>query len=198
MKLLICTPGRTGSGVMAKFLHKLGKFKFTEKGTTWVHTALNSGYEDSDIFSPHTKFKPAGYESLKKYIKKFAYADVVKDPRFTNSFNKELMILKAWYEVYPGVSSLFLYRKPIQVVHSHNWPVNDKNLADVEHRLSQFVLLSLSMNRKFGILLYPNWLEEYDSVYKILQDLDMKFDYEHGKKVFNEVVDLSMVHSTSQ
>lgn len=193
MKLLICTPARSGSGIMSKFIHKLG-YKFADKAIGWVE-GLDSGYEDSDVFSKHREFTPDKYEELKNHVRQFDNVDIVKDPRLINLHNNECMILKAWYEVYPSVKSLFLYRRPYQIPCSFNRDVTEDEVNNIRKKLDKFITLSLSMNHKFNILLFPEWLENYDLVYQSLNQLDIEFDYKNGKKIFDELIDINMVHT---
>jgi hypothetical protein len=192
MKLLICTPGRSGSGIMSKFIHRLG-YKFADKAIGWVE-GLDSGYEDKDVWSKHHEFTPDKYEELKNHIKQFEYVDVVKDPRLINLFDNECMILKAWYEVYPDVKSLFLYRRPYQIPCSFNRQVTEDEVGNIRKKLDKFITLSLSMNHKFNILLFPEWLENYDLVYQSLNQLGIEFGYESGKKIFDGLIYVNMVH----
>ena len=193
MKLLVCTPGRSGSGAMMKFLHNLCKFRLTEKSIGWCKP-LNSGYEDPDIFKAHEAFDHRKLKEFKNHIYKFKDTDIIKDPRFLNIINNEVSILKAWYEVYPDVSSLLLYRKPIQIISSFNHSVTDEQINGVHKKLNEYLLLTLSRKRNYGILLYPDWLEDYDLVYETLNRLNIEFDKDEGRRVFKQVVDLSMVH----
>jgi len=125
--------------------------------------------------------------------------DAIKDPRFM--WHPD--IIETWYKVRgKDIKVLILHREFEEVILSRlkaGWkdgdPKRRKNINELKIDFAEFMTRILKLGIAYSILYYPNFLKEYDSVYKALSHLDINFDKEEGKSIWSDLVNMDFVSS---
>lgn len=196
--LIITGPGRSGTSVLALFCRKLG----FEPGGAW-YTNIDAGLEDEQIVRMNDEMlheiTRAGraVKTLEKYgstIRNLPHT-VVKDPRFT--FNPGL--IRAWRSVRDDLTVLVTYRNPEHTIKSRKrlpglMHRNQKKPDIIRRDFANFIEVLLEQKIDFRLLLFPQFLQEYDRVYATLMELGLSFEKEEGARIWKDLVDPQKVH----
>jgi hypothetical protein len=197
--LLITGPGRSGTSVLALFCQAMGY----EPGGAW-HESVDAGLEYPRVVQINDALNRAlretgdAAEALAEHRAEMRALDfkVVKDPRFTFHPGN----LRAWHLVRPDLSVLLTYRKPEHCLASRqrnakSLMVKDRTQADnIRRDLANTLEVLLELDIPYRLLLFPQFLDQYDRVRAAFEDLGLPIDPETGATTWNRVVNRDKVH----
>jgi len=197
--LVITGPGRSGTSVLGQFCLKMG----FNPGGEWCE-AIDAGMEHprvatiNDAIYREARTTGSVTQSLATYRNEMVSLDlaVVKDPRFTY----HPKILNAWISVRSDITVLLTYRNPEQSIASRK---RHKRFLFIKHKarpealkcdMADSIELLLDNEVPYSVLLFPNFLNQYEKVYTALTQLGLRFDRDAGELVWTSLVDDSRVH----
>lgn len=197
--IIITGPGRSGTSVLAQFCLQMGY----HPGGSW-YDCVDAGLEHPRVAAIndalyHEATKTGKVEqTLAQYREEMRSLDlaVVKDPRFT--FHPA--ILRAWRSVRTDLKVLMTYRTPEHSLasrkrHARNLLHKDKAHPDILRRdFANVIETMLDQEIAFAMLLFPNFLNQYQKVYEAFRALGMEFDYAEGQAAWNSLVNMEKVH----
>lgn len=193
-KLLISGFARSGTSVLAMFLHKLGY----DTGGEW-NFELNAGYEDEQTQKIVTTFQsnPLSEELILFLEKEIEKVDniVVKHPRFL--MNPE--IIRIWKNIHPKISVLVTYREPIYALESKKSCGNlgyytNFSPTELDIKFKEFINVLINLRIKHHILYFPDFLLDYNKVYHSISALGIHIDKYKGMDIWQTIVNLEKVH----
>jgi len=195
--LIITGLGRCGTSVMTLFLKNMG---YNVGRCGWYEEA-RAGMEDwytvyiNNAIFTHVRAGNFDIEQFGKSIKKIQ-ADVIKDPRFTWCPEN----IRTWWHFRKDFKLLILHRRiehclksRQELIADYHDPKRGNNLTEFKTDFADFLTEALLLHIPYKIIIYPEFLTEYEKVYDALQELDILFDKEKGIKVWNETIDLNLV-----
>jgi hypothetical protein len=197
--IVITGPGRSGTSVLAQFCLKMGH----DPGGSW-HDCVDAGMEHprvaaiNDALFLEVMRTGTVQKTLDAHREEMRSLDlvVVKDPRF--SFHPA--ILRAWHSVRSDLKVLMTYRTP-----EHSIASRKRHARDLVHKhkahpdvlrcdFANGIETMLDLELPFAILLFPNFLTQYQHVYAAFDMLGMPFDHAEGQEVWNTLVNMEKVH----
>ena len=187
--LVITGSGRCGTSVLARFCHNMGY----ATGGSWNHE-VNAGMEDSKFVETNEAIHRGEIsENVKTYTDRFSKL-VVKDPRFMRA-----SVVKYWAKRRPDLRLIVCVRDMESVIASFSdSKFNDgDHLAWVTNRTHEMMLAYVEIGRHqvpVRFLAFPSFLDEYKTVYDLLNWAGLSIDYNRGEIAWNGLVDKDMVH----
>lgn len=193
--LIVTGTGRSGTSLIAAWLKKCGVLK---NEAEWI-PQFNAGFDNEEVGrinkaiwlgnDPYYHTVEAQTTAIKNVKEK-----VVKDTNFFYGF-----VADTWVNARTDIKFLICLRKFSAV---HKSRLNVKQLLqarkpeDLETDFGKFLSKLVFNKIPFEIICFPDFMDEYDTVYKKVKELDPKLDisYETGKKIWKEVVDKTLVH----
>jgi hypothetical protein len=121
---------------------------------------------------------------------------VAKDPRFT--FHPE--VLRAWRSVRDDLDVLMTYRNPEHCIASRRRRARflmdrrSRYPDTVRCQIADSIETLLDLQTRFQLLLFPNFLDQFDRVYDAFQALGLSMDRDRAHHVWADVVDREKVH----
>jgi len=193
--LIVTGTGRSGTSLIALWLQKCGVLEYE---ANWIEQ-WNAGLEPTDVSRVNGAIwigNDPAYQSIPaqtEAIKAFEYK-IIKDPKFFYG-----NVLNTWLSVRKDMKFLICLRKFSAVYKSR---LSAKQLAmarkpeELENDLGRFVSQLVFNQIPFEFVCFPEFLDEYDTIYKKLKSLqpDLDINYHTGKKIWNSLVDKSNVH----
>ncbi len=197
--LIITGPGRSGTSVLARFCESLGY----QPGGEWCDE-IDAGLEHPRVAAINdAMFREARttgriVDALAANRAEIASLDlqVIKDPRFTY----HPLILRSWRQVRPDLTVLLTYRNPELSIASrkrHREHLFIKHKARPETLkcdLADSIEVLLDCEIPHAMLLFPNFLKQYDRVHRTLTDLGLSFSEREGRAEWDRIVDEKRVH----
>ena len=192
--LVITAMGRSGTSLMAKYSTLLG----FSTGGRW-NQRINAGYEKLSIVRLNEFIRDHGGDpgfdaTIEKRIRRIGKR-VIKDPRFV-SFDH---VLRHWTACRKQMKVIHLTRDSECIMQSyktsfkHTDPRSRKE--DIDNYLKRFREEVQQLDVPMVELNYPDYLDQYDEVYKALHDFgELEFEYDKGKALWDHVVDKKLVH----
>ena len=195
MKRMIITGfARSGTSLLAKFLTEIGY----DLGGFWQEE-INAGYEDEGFSKIITTYQMNAFTEdlilhIENEIKKLDKI-VVKHPRVL--FNPEF--LRIWNYIYPDTSILVTYREPYHALQSKHSGGNigyfsNLSPSELDKKFNVFIDILIQLRMKHHILYFPDFITDYDKIYHSIHALGLRFDKDHGRNIWNRIVDLNKVH----
>ena len=186
--------GRTGTSFLAKFLQEMGLITY-EHGYS---EEVNAGIEPLDVTAINNGLLEGtlDLQQAKPLIENIHYP-IIKDPRFLYGD-----ILTQWLSVRKDLKFLVLLRNPTEIYlsrkeflkkveGSERWVLTPIQLSEA---FEKFIETCVKNEVYPRFLHFPQFLDSYSLVWLQLTALGIKVDLEHGKKVWNLLVDKSKVH----
>lgn len=197
--LVITGPGRSGTSMLGQFCASVG----FNPGGEWCNE-IDAGLEHprvaaiNDAMYREARNTGAVWDTLDRYRDEIMALElaVIKDPRFTY----HPAIIRAWSSIRPDLSVLFTYRNPEQSIASRK---RHKKYLFVKHKakpealkcdMADSIEAMLDCGVPFSLLLFPNFITQYDAVYTVLTELGLDFNRETGREQWNAIADESRVH----
>ena len=192
--LLITGFARSGTSLLAKFLHSLGY----DTGGGW-DSENNCGYEDEQFQKICTTFQMNSFTEdlilfLENEIRKVDKI-VMKHPRLI--LNPKL--LKIWTYIKPDLSILITYREPIYAIQSKNKITNlgyynNFSPSELDIKFHEFISQLIHLRIKHKIIYFPNFIYDYEEVYHSISSLGIHIDKDKGRSIWHSIVDPNLVH----
>lgn len=193
-RMIITGFARSGTSVITQFLNIMGY----DTGGIW-NSELNAGFEDEQFQKVLTTFQMNAQtedlilfliEEIKKIDK-----NVVKHPRVI--FNPEFM--RIWTLVYPETSVLVTYREPFHALQSKNKHGNhgyftNFSSSELDNKFHTFIDILVHLRIKHHILYFPDFLSDYNKVYHSISALGIHIDKDKGRNIWNNLIDVNLVH----
>ena len=204
--VIIAGTGRCGTSVLAQFYANMG---FNIGRGSWDEDA-RGGLED-----PLTGYMLA-YHYWNDFIDegKLMYSlskmrfDVVKDPRFLDKptivkylklhFKDKLKVIILLRDMRAVVASRrHMSRLPnVRLLTTHNEQEAESAVFDVRNLYQQyynFVMEMITWDVDFVELVYPDFLTNYKHIYQVSKGFGLEFNIDHGKKEWDNLVDMAKV-----
>jgi hypothetical protein len=123
---------------------------------------------------------------------------VIKDPRLT--WHPD--IVEAWWSVRNDLKFLICHRDIESVMKSRE--VLPKEFADLKNRslleykgdFADFFTRVLKLKIPYETLFFPDFLQDFQSTYEVLEKVGLHFDYASGKKVWDNLIDKTLLKET--
>jgi len=197
--LIITGPGRSGTSVLALFCKNMGY----DPGGEW-YDAVDAGLENERVVKINDALRRDAREtggveqSLRMHAEEMRNlrVAVVKDPRFT----LHPAVLCAWRSVRDDISVLITYRTPEDCVASHQRRADyvmerrGKQADDIRRQMADSIENLLRLEIPFEMLLFPDFLGQFNRVCSHLRSLGLDLDPERAHRVWSDVVDRDKVH----
>jgi len=214
--LIISGLGRTGTSLCALLLqeygYKLGPVHWYDKvnaGMEWGAAYNLTEYMwdeflkldknvNLDEMAPGKFWKDKTYREAINSIDKlenFDKIDLIKDPRIT--WHPKLITL--WYEARSDLKLLICHRKPEHILKSRQKSLRDPKSArmgDVNiYKIDfcDFFTEVLRIGIPYEIIYFPKFLNEFDDLFRKLNNLGYCQDKKKFKDIFNKIVDKNKV-----
>ena len=200
--LIITGLGKTGTSMIARFCYLIGY----DLGTTsWDNREMSlCGMEhpvsmdiNNSIMGKITKQTDKEIEIKIKSIKN----QVIKDPRFTRRRGK---IVKTWHKIRKDFKFIILNRDYSAMadrsIYTQSIPnpekIFDKNklIEQNKKRFDTFLNVINKLKIPYKIIIFPDFLDQYNLIYEYLHWGGLKFDYNKGELIWNQWADKSKVH----
>lgn len=192
--LIVTGTGRSGTSVMARFLHEAGY----DCGSTQWFPRVNAGYEygpANDLNRAIAQDAERGTLVPDRYFEtiRAVRLDVVKAPSF--HFHRE--IARTWVAARDDLAFLVLLREIPQVIRSleanpeHFWNWHGRPSL-VYRKICELWLELTRLGVPFRSLAFPDFLHRWDSVAATLSELGLPVDSRRG--LWASLVDPEKVH----
>jgi hypothetical protein len=206
--VVVAGTDRSGTGVMAKFLHSAG---LKVANARWSRRT-RSGFEVPEIrFYNHklaielqrgVGWKDAYYHlKLKQEIDKLKANNIalIKDVFII----RHAEIIRVWHHLIPEMKVLFLYRKPEDIIKSRKAyerqikkvikgnMTSTKAIDTIRENIISFKTSLKELDIPHKIFIYPQYLLNYEKVRLALKSLEIKGSF--SKKLWDKTIDLNMV-----
>jgi hypothetical protein len=215
--VIITGLGRCGTSILTKYFKELG---FGLGRNVHWHEQVRAGYELSTFYSLvddlYQRYCKKGlpinlddkclgdYWKGNTYRKAFdkvdkddrqGYIDLVKDPRIT--WHPD--IIEALWEVRRDIKLIICHRKVELIYNSrkslpiqYDDPKPRKELNEYKIDFCDFYTKVLELNIPHEIIMFPYFLRDFNVMYNKLKVI-LPHDFESGKKVFDKIVDGSLL-----
>ena len=210
--IIITGLGRCGTSILTKYLGRVG-FALG-RNVNW-HEIVRAGLELStayaitdnmnhyflklgkpiDLNAPsHGDYWNCTYKEAILNVDKDerqGKVDVFKDPRLT--WNPDL--IKAWWSVRQDFKLIICHRKIEDVYKSRKSlpPQYDdpKRIELDEYKIdfADFITEVLELKIPYKFLFFPQFLFEFEHVWKTLQEIGLEHSFEDGKKIWDEIIE---------
>ena len=207
--IVITGVGRCGTSATAAFFKNMGY----RIGAADFNPYRRGGYEDLHTVSINNiiyRLEEGGLLNEENKLKvesallSVADRDIVKDPRFTWSPT----ILQLWYRIYPHMKLLICTRHFHDSVRSRKlvskehpgirWRHKSMSAEQLRDDYFTFMLEVYHLKIPYSMLDYPNFLKEYDNFVEVCRHIGLEWDYDKGRKTWDETIDTSMIHEFTE
>lgn len=195
--LIITGNGRSGTTVIASFLHRLN---FINAGNDWMHGTKRGGAEAgwvNNIIKSFNSGEELDGDTKDLLIK----CDVIKSPQFMNSgneilwnkfklFDANLKVLICYRNFKDAANSFRKYNMS-EFGRGYTTYTDEEDLLEI--RLKDYYFNCIEFLNKFHVeyevLTFPDYLFDYSKTVMTLNKLGFNFDVERGKTIWDQLVD---------
>ena len=211
--------GRCGTSILTKYLNSVGFC--IGFGQEWYDDA-RAGYElkvavdinfslwfhycqkgkpinvDDNVCDRFGKIYNITYRKAIQRVDEESFIKVIKDPRLT--WHPD--IVEAWWSARQDLKFLICHRDIESVKKSREAlpekfaDLKGRSLLEYKADFADFFTRVLKLKIPYETLFFPNFLQDFKSTYEVLERIGFHFDYESGKKVWDDLIDQTLLGKT--